>query len=43
MVDLSLIELKLTAKDRGIKDYERMSEDKLLSALDVSKSVKTII
>ena len=42
MVNLSLNELKLIAKIRGIKGYERMSEDKLLSALNALKSVKTI-
>ena len=43
MVNLALNELKLNAKIRGIKGYERMSDDKLLSALNASKSVKTII
>ena len=43
MVNLSLIELKLISKIRDIKGYERMSEDKLLSSLNASKSVKTII
>ena len=41
MVNLSLIELKLIAKIRGIKGYERMPEDKLLSALNKSEPVKT--
>ena len=40
MVNLSLNELKLTAKFRVIKDYESMSEDKLLSALNASESLK---
>ena len=42
MVNQSLNELKLIAKFRGIRGYESMSEDKLLSALNASKSVKTI-
>ena len=42
MVNLSLNELKLIAKFRGIKGCESMSEDKLLSALNASESVKTI-
>ena len=42
MANLSLHELKLIAKTRGIKGYGRMSEDRLLSALNASKSVKTI-
>ena len=40
MSNLSLTELKLIAKNRDIKDYEIMSEDKLLSVLNIS--VKTI-
>ena len=40
MPTLSLTELKLIAKNRGIKRYERMSEDKLLNVLNIS--VKTI-
>ena len=43
MVNSSLIELKLIAKNRGIKGYERMSGDKLLSAINASKSMKSII
>ena len=42
MVNLSLNELKLIAKIRGIKGYESMSEDKLLSALNKSEPVKTV-
>ena len=34
MENLSIIDLKLIAKIRGIKGYESMSEDKLLSALN---------
>ena len=40
MQNLLLNELKLIAKRRGIKGYERMSEDELLSALDASEPVK---
>ena len=40
MVNLSLNELKLISKFRGIKGYESMSEDKLLSALNASESLK---
>ena len=40
MSNLSLTELKLVAKNRDIIDYESMSEDKLLSVLNIS--VKTI-
>ena len=43
MVNLSLTELKLIAKIRAIKGYEKMSEYKLLSALNALKSMKTII
>ena len=42
MVNLSLNELRLIAKIRGINGYESMSEDKLLSALNVSELIKTI-
>ena len=42
MVNLSLNELKLIAKIRDIKGYERMSGDKLLSFLYASKSMNTI-
>ena len=40
MHNLSLDELKLTLKGRGIKSYKSMSKDGLLSALNVSESVK---
>ena len=33
MIILSLDELKLIAKDRGIKDYENKSEDDLIKIL----------
>ena len=42
MLNLLLNELKLIAEIRGIKGYESMSEDKLLSALNESESVKSI-
>ena len=34
MINLSLDELKLVAKSRGIKDYENKSEDDLIKILD---------
>ena len=37
MLNLSLVELK--ARIRGIKGYENMSKDRLLSALKVSESL----
>ena len=40
MLNLSLNELKLIAKSRGIKCYKSISEDRLLSALNASESVK---
>ena len=40
MLNLSLNELKLIAKSRGIKDYKSMSEERLLSSLTESESVK---
>ena len=39
MVNLSLNELKLVAKLRGIKGYKSMSEDELLSALNAPESL----
>ena len=41
MLNLSLNELKLVAKLRGIKGYKIMSKEKLLSALSVSESVES--
>ena len=38
MLNLSLNELKLVAKHRGIKGYKIMSKEKLLSALSESES-----
>ena len=40
MLNLSLNELKLVAKSRGLKDYKSMSKERLLSALSESESVK---
>ena len=40
MLNLSLNEQKLIAKSEGIKGYKSMPEDRLLSALDASESVK---
>ena len=39
MLNLSLNELKLIAKVRGIKGYKSMSEDRVLSYLNASGSV----
>ena len=43
MLNLLLIELKLITKIGGIQSYGKMSEDKLLSALNASKSEKIVI
>ena len=40
MLSLSLNELKPITKSRGIKGYESISKDRLLSALNASESVK---
>ena len=40
MINLSLKELKTIAKIRGIKGYKSMSEERLLSVLNESESVK---
>ena len=40
MLNLSLIELKLIARRRGIRGYKSIFENKLLSALNASESVK---
>ena len=37
MISLSLNELKLMAKSRGIKDHENKSEDKLIKILSEPK------
>ena len=39
-LNLSLKEFKVVAKERDIKGYESLSEDKLLSALKVSELLK---
>ena len=41
MLNLSLNELKLVTKLRGIKGYKSMSKEKLLSALSESESVES--
>ena len=41
MLNLSLNELKLVAKLRGIKGYKSMSKEKLLSALSESELVES--
>ena len=41
MVNLSLNELKLVAKSRGIKGYKNMSKERLLSALGESELVES--
>ena len=40
MVNLSLNELKIIAKIKGIKKYKSMSKERLLSVLNESESVK---
>ena len=39
MVKLTTYEVKLIAKNRGIKNYQSMSKEKLLSALDKSERI----
>ena len=39
MVKLTKYEVKLIAKNRGIKDYQSMSREKLLSILDKSECI----
>ena len=41
MLNLSLNELKLVPKRRGIKDYKSMSKERLLSVLSESESVES--
>ena len=41
MLELSLNELKLVAKSRGIKGYKSMSKERLLSALSKSELVES--
>ena len=40
MINLSLNELELKAKNRGIKGYKSMPKNKLLSILDASGPIK---
>ena len=42
ILNLSLNELKLITKSRGIKGYKSMSEERLFSSLNESESVKEI-
>ena len=39
MVNLATYELRLIARIRGIKNYQNMSTEKLLSALDESERI----
>ena len=41
MLNLSLNELKVAAKSRGIKDYKSISKERLLSALSESELVES--
>ena len=41
MLNLSLNEMKLVSKSRGIKDYKSMSKERLSSALSESESVES--
>ena len=41
MVNLSLNELKLVGKSRGIKSYKNMSKERLLSPLSESESIES--
>ena len=38
MINISLAELKLVAKNRGIKDYEKKSQDHLIKILSKPKT-----
>ena len=40
MLNLSLEQLKLIAKNRGIKGYKNMSKDKLLGTLNAPEPIK---
>ena len=42
VLKLSLKELELNAKNRGIKGYKSMSIDKLLIILDASEPIKIL-
>ena len=39
IVKLTIYEVKLIAKNRGIKNYQSMSREKLLSTLDKSECI----
>ena len=39
---LTLEDLKIVAEDKGIKDYESMSEDELLSAINPLRKAKKV-
>ena len=39
---LTLEDLKIVAEAKGIKDYESMSEDELLSAINQSRKAKKV-
>ena len=41
MLNLSINELKVVAKSRGIKDYKIISKERLLSALSESELVES--
>ena len=42
MLNLSLNELKLVAKSRGIKDYENKSEDDLIKIVSKPKTKRSL-
>ena len=42
MLNLSLNELKLVAKSRGIKDYENKSEDDLIKIVSEPKTKRSL-
>ena len=42
MLNLSLNELKLVAKSRGIKDYENKSEDDLIKTVSEPKTKRSL-
>ena len=42
MLSVSLNELKLIVKSRGIKGCKSMSEDRLLSAVNASESLRKV-
>ena len=42
MMNLTLNELKLIAKSRGVRDYKNMSKERLLSDLNESDAIPLI-